>query len=120
MPIAIISISVRPQHLNRLGFHVLTSIFASLVINLGNDVEQRTLSSITNARQKIGKEISELNERLKVSKDAIQRLKEEIAKHEQEDQDISTFSKSQGFQPAMLTAQPQTNLGLLTTPASQI
>lgn len=49
------------------------------------EIEQRTTASIGAARQKIGKEISELNEKLKVCKDAIQQMKAEIAKLEQQE-----------------------------------
>ena len=52
------------------------------------EIEQRTIASIGAARQKIGKEISELNEKLKVSKDAIQQMKAEITKLEQQDQEV--------------------------------
>lgn len=51
----------------------------------GAEIEQRTTASIGAARQKIGKEISELNEKLKVCKDAIQQMKAEIAKLEQQE-----------------------------------
>lgn len=51
------------------------------------EIEKRTTSSIGAARQKIGKEISELNEKLKVCKEAIQQMKTEIAKLEQQDQE---------------------------------
>ena len=50
-------------------------------------MEERTSATIINARQKIRKEITELNERLKMSKDTVQVLKAELAKVEQEDQD---------------------------------
>ena len=52
---------------------------------IGAEIEQRTTASIGAARQKIGKEISELNEKLKVCKDAIQQMKAEIAKLEQQE-----------------------------------
>lgn len=54
---------------------------------IGEEIEKRTTSSIGAARQKIGKEISELNEKLKVCKEAIQQMKTEIAKLEQQDQE---------------------------------
>lgn len=53
----------------------------------GDEIEKRTTATIGGARQKIGKEISELHEKLKVCKDAIQQMKSEIAKLEQQDQD---------------------------------
>ena len=53
----------------------------------GDEIEKRTTASIGSARQKIGKEISELNEKLKVCKGAIQQMKAEIAKLEQPDQE---------------------------------
>ncbi|CAH3037952.1 unnamed protein product [Porites lobata] len=52
-----------------------------------DEIEKRTTASIGGARQKIGKEISELNEKLKMCKDAIQHMKSEIAKVEQQDYD---------------------------------
>ena len=52
---------------------------------IGAEIEQRTTASIGAARQKIGKEISELNEKLKACKDAIQQMKAEIAKLEQQE-----------------------------------
>ena len=53
----------------------------------GDEIEKRTTASIGGARQKIGKEISELHEKLKVCKEAIQQMKSEIAKVEQQDQE---------------------------------
>lgn len=53
----------------------------------GDEIEKRTTASIGGARQKIGKEISELHEKLKVCKDAIHQMKSEIAKLEQQDQE---------------------------------
>ena len=53
----------------------------------GDEIERKTTASIGGARQKIGKEISELHEKLKVCKDAIHQMKSEIAKLEQQDQD---------------------------------
>ena len=58
----------------------------------GDEVEKRTTASIGGARQKIGKEISELNEKLKVCKDAIQHMKSEIAKLEQQDHEPQEFT----------------------------
>lgn len=46
-------------------------------------------ATISNARQKIRKEISELNERLKASKDTVQQLKAELVKLEQEEQQLT-------------------------------
>lgn len=57
------------------------------ILIVGEEIERRTTSSIGAARQKIGKEISELNEKLKVCKEAIQQMKAEIAKLEQQDQE---------------------------------
>ncbi|XP_022806041.1 YEATS domain-containing protein 4-like [Stylophora pistillata] len=59
--------------------------FKLLCCFAGAEIEQRTTASIGAARQKIGKEISELNEKLKVCKDAIQQMKAEIAKLEQQE-----------------------------------
>jgi septal ring factor EnvC (AmiA/AmiB activator) len=60
---------------------------------LGAEKERRTLDSIANARQKISHEITELNERLKASKEAIQHFQKEIQKVEKE-QDALTPSTS--------------------------
>ncbi|XP_028394067.1 YEATS domain-containing protein 4-like [Dendronephthya gigantea] len=51
--------------------------------------ERKTLDSIANARQKISHEISELHERLKASKDAIQHFQKEIQKVEKEQDDLT-------------------------------
>lgn len=56
---------------------------------LGAEKERRTLDSIANARQKISHEISELNERVKASKDAIQHFQKEIQKVEKEQEDLT-------------------------------
>ena len=52
----------------------------------GIETEQRIINAIATARSKIGKEISQLNERLKASRNQIQTLKSEISSLEQEDQ----------------------------------
>ncbi|EDO41492.1 predicted protein [Nematostella vectensis] len=49
------------------------------------EIEQRTTSAIAMARSKIGKEISQLKERLKASKTTIHNLKTEISRLEQEE-----------------------------------
>ena len=63
-----------------------------IFLNKGAEIEQRTTASIGGARQKIGKEIRELNEKLKVCKDAIHQMKAEIAKLEQQDQESQDTS----------------------------
>ncbi|XP_031572483.1 YEATS domain-containing protein 4-like [Actinia tenebrosa] len=50
------------------------------------EIEQRTINSIATARSKIGKEITQLNERLKASRNQINHLKDEIASLEQDEQ----------------------------------
>lgn len=57
--------------------------------NKGALNEERMTATISNARQKIRKEISELNERLKASKDTVQQLKAELVKLEQEEQQLT-------------------------------
>lgn len=63
-----------------------------ILFHKGAEIEQRTTASIGGARQKIGKEISELHEKLKVCKDAIHQMKSEIAKLEQQDQETQDTS----------------------------
>ena len=52
--------------------------------------KEKTLASILSAKKKIRYEISELNERLKSSKEAIQKFKEEITKLEGGDDRMET------------------------------
>lgn len=55
--------------------------------------KERSLNNIISAKNKIRYEISELNERLKQSKESIAKLKSEISKMEEEekaDTDITT------------------------------
>ncbi|XP_028519379.1 YEATS domain-containing protein 4 [Exaiptasia diaphana] len=60
------------------------------------ETEQRTINAISTARSKIGKEISQLNERLKASRNQIQTLKSEIVTLEQEEQnELSTHPQLQ-------------------------
>lgn len=63
-----------------------------MFLHTGAEIEQRTTASLGGARQKIGKEISEMNEKLKTYKDAIHQMKAEIAKLEQQDQDTQDSS----------------------------
>ncbi|XP_013395654.1 YEATS domain-containing protein 4 isoform X2 [Lingula anatina] len=50
--------------------------------------KEKTLNSVIAAKNKIRYEISELNERLKHSKESIQKFKDEIAKLESQDEEI--------------------------------
>ena len=63
-----------------------------IFLRTGTEIEQRTTASLGGARQKIGKEISEMHEKLKVYKDAIHQMKAEIAKLEQQEQDSQDSS----------------------------
>ena len=51
---------------------------------IGAEKERKTLDAVANARQKISKEISELKERLKASKEAMQHFQKEIQRIEKE------------------------------------
>lgn len=50
-----------------------------------DEKRERTLNNIMSAKNKIRYEISELNDRLKQSKESIAKLKMEIAKMEEDD-----------------------------------
>ena len=50
-----------------------------------NELEDRTIAALQSARKKIRFEITELNERLKQSKDTITHFKEEIRKLEEQE-----------------------------------
>ena len=75
------------NELTRFNCNFLFHNALNWIVIVGEEIEKRTTSSIGAARQKIGKEISELNEKLKVCKEAIQQMKAEIAKLEQQDQE---------------------------------
>ena len=54
------------------------------------DKKSKTLTNIKNAKNKIRHEISDLNDRLKQSKEAIARFKDELARIEGVDEKIET------------------------------
>ncbi|XP_077998495.1 YEATS domain-containing protein 4-like [Glandiceps talaboti] len=56
------------------------------------EVERKTVNSVQSAKKKIRFEITELNERLKQSKEAIQQFREEIKKLEDQEQDREEMS----------------------------
>ncbi len=63
-------------------------IFDISIISV-EEKKQRTLNGIMTAKNKIRYEIAELNERLKQSKEAIQKFKEEINKLDNQGGDFS-------------------------------
>lgn len=48
--------------------------------------QSKTLASIKQAKKRVGEEITQMNERLKKQKNAIQKIKDEIAKIEKQQQ----------------------------------
>ena len=62
----------------------------------GAEKERKTLDAVANARQKISREITELKERLKASKDAIQHFQKEIQRVEKEQEDESKTPSVRG------------------------
>lgn len=58
--------------------------------------ERKTLDAVANADQKVSREIGELKERLKASKDAIQHFQKEIQRVEKEQEDESKVPSVRG------------------------
>ena len=64
--------------------HMHTHTCAHTHTHTDKEMEDRALSSLGAAQKKIKLEIQDLSDRLKVSREAIQRLKEQIDKAEEE------------------------------------
>ena len=64
--------------------HACTHTHTHTHTHTDKEMEDRALSSLGTAQKKIKLEIQDLSDRLKVSREAIQRLKEQIDKAEEE------------------------------------
>ena len=81
-------------------FSFLIYFFLHLAISV-EDKKEKTLNNVLTAKKKIRHEISELNERLKQSKEAILKMKEEI--HQLQHSDIPLVEEKTPKPPAVET-----------------